>query len=246
MDARKWFAGLGVASLLLIGGASPLASVAQAQSATVNPADYSATIDHPLFPLTEMAPKLLAGASRDSATGQVSKERVELRVPPATEIVAGVEVTVLEEFGYVDGQLDEHSRDYFAQGKDGTIYLFGERVDHFQDGKLIEQPGTWLVGQDVPVPTVYLPAELAVDQTFVPEEVPGLVKDVATVVALDQVMTTSGGAFEGCATIRVADDQGDIVDRSLCAGVGLVQEVVPTDGGEPQGGIELVKLGGWA
>lgn len=246
MDSRSLLAGLGVGALMLLGAVSPLAGTAQAQTAAVDPANYSAIIDHPLFPLSGMAPKILAGASRDTATGQISKERVELRVSPATEIVAGVAVTVLEEFGYVDGQLDEHSRDYFAQAKDGTVYLFGERVDHFQDGALVEQPGTWLVGQDVSTPMVYLPAELAVDQTFVPEDVPGLVKDVATVVALDQSVSTAAGVFTGCAILRVADDQGDVVDRSLCADVGLVQELAAVQDESPQGGIELVKLGGWA
>lgn len=257
MQVRRWFAGAGVGSLLLIGaaGRTPVVGPAQEQLAspaatTINPADYSATIDHPLFPLTGMPAKLLAGESQDSGTRQVSKERIELSVSPATELVAGVEVTALEEFGYVDGQLDEHSRDYFAQGPDGTVYLFGERVDHFQNGKLIEQPGTWLVGQDVPAPMVYLPAELAVGQIFVPEEVPGLVKDVATVVAPDQAVATAAGTFDGCATIRVEDDQGDVVDRSLCTGVGLVREQVPDgatpfgeEGEAPEGGIELLKLG---
>ena len=253
MEIRRWAAGIGIGSLLLLGAAAaPRGGLAQDQTAParLNPADYSAVIDHPLFPLTGMPVKLFVGESQDPDTGQVSKERIELRVSPATELVAGVEVTVLEEFGYVDGQLDEHSRDYFAQDSDGTVYLFGERVDHFQNGKLVEQPGTWLVGQDVAEPGVYLPAELAIDQTFVPEEVPGLVKDVATVVALDQSVTTAFAAFDGCATIRVADDQGDVVDRSLCEGVGLVREQVPAgtagsgeEGEAPEGGIELASLG---
>lgn len=242
-------------ALVLLGAAAaPLGGLAQDQTAPsaarLRPADYSPTIDHPLFPLTGMPVKLFVGESQDAQTGEVSKERIELRVSPATELVAGVEVTVLEEFGYVDGQLDEHSRDYFAQGPDGTVYLFGERVDHFQDGKLVEQPGTWLVGQDVDAPGVYLPAEIAVDQTFVPEEVPGLVKDVATVVALGQRVTTAFATFDGCATVRVADDQGDVVDRSLCPGIGLVREQVPVgtagsgeEGEGPEGGIELVHLG---
>lgn len=252
MEIRSWTAGLAVGSLLLLGAAAaPLGSLAQEQAAPtrLSPADYSAVIDHPLFPLTGMPVKLFVGESQDPDTDQVSRERIELRVSPATELVAGVEVTVLEEFGYVDGLLDEHSRDYFAQGPDGTVYLFGERVDHFQDGKLVEQPGTWLVGQDVSAPGVYLPAELAVGQTFVPEEVPGLVKDEATVIALDQTVTTVFATFDGCATIRVEDDQGDVVDRSLCEGVGLVREQVPEgtagpgeEGEAPESGIELVNL----
>jgi len=167
-------------------------------------------------------------------TRQVSKQRIELSVSPATELVAGVEVRVQEEFGYVDGKFDVHSRDYFAQGPDGTVYLFGECVAHFQNGKLIEQPGTWLVGQAIPAPTVYLPADLAVGQIFVPEEVPGLVKDVATEVVPDQTVATAAGTFDGCATIRVEDDQGDVVDRSLSAGVGLVREQVPEGTTRPE------------
>lgn len=259
MDARRLVTRLGIGSLLILGAATtaPLASMAQARMsaplvAEVNPADFATAVDHPLFPLASMPPKVLVGQTTDPATGQITKERVELRVSPATEMVAGVEVTVLEEFGYIDGRLDEHSRDYFAQGKDGTVYLFGERVDHFQDGQLIEQPGTWLVGQDVPVPFVYLPAELSVGQTFKPEFVPGLAEDVAIVTALDQSVTTAAGTFDGCAVLTIQDLAGDVVDRSLCAGVGFVKEALagdsagvedPATGEGPEGGVELVKLG---
>jgi hypothetical protein len=276
METRTQLAGLCVGSLLLLGAATaPLGGLAQDEAAepaagTLDPADYSATIDHPFFPLTGMPAKLLVGEMTDPETGEVSKERIELSVPRATERVAGVEVTVLEEFGYVDGELDEHSRDYFAQGPDGTVYLFGERVDHFRDGQILDEPGTWLVGQDVPAPMVYLPAELEPGQTFEPEVVPGLAEDVATVVALDRSVATAAGTFDGCATIRIEDRvEGDVVDRFLCAGAGLVREEVPegmppadeepeegedseaseeeegegAEGSEGLGSIELVKLG---
>ena len=90
-------------------------------------------------------------------------------------------------------------------------------------------------------------------QTFAPEVVPGLVAETATVVALDRPAATAAGSFAGCAVLRVEDDRGAAVERTLCPGVGLVREAAggggeAGEGGEeegeaPEGGIELVKLG---
>ncbi len=198
--------------------------------ATLNPADFHARIDNPLFPLSGLGPKVFEGEERDPETGDVLKTRLESTVLDKTEVVAGVDVTVLEEKAYQNGELIEVALDYFAQHRDGSVYYFGERVDNYEDGKIANHDGQWLSGDGDNLPGIIMAAQPVAGQVLEQEHAPGIAEDKSQMVALDQAVTTPAGAFHGCLK---TDDYSNLDDpvvhefKYFCPGVGLVREEPP-------------------
>jgi hypothetical protein len=195
---------------------------------TISASDFQSTIDNPFFPLSSLTAKVFEGEEPDADTGEMFQTRLESAVLPDTDIVGGVEVTVLQEKDYENGDLVELTLDYFAQHRDGSVYYFGERVDTYEGGTVAGHEGQWLSGEDNNRPGIYMPGQLVLNQTFDQEHAPGIAEDQSRVVALDQAVTTPAGSFSGC----VKTEDTSPLDNSLpeskfyCRGIGLVREEV--------------------
>ena len=73
---------------------------------------------------------------------------VTITVLDETKQVAGVETRVVEERETADGKPAETSRNYFAVGAQShNLYYFGEDVDNYRDGKVINHESAWLAGK---------------------------------------------------------------------------------------------------
>lgn len=214
---------------------APALTSAGGKNGNPNPADFSTEIDNPLFPLSSYVTKHFEGTETDPDTGETIAVSLTSTVVDKTRRINGVEVLILEESAYEEGELVERALDYFAQHKDGTVHYFGEQVDNYVDGKLVDHGGTWQAGRQGAEPGIVMPASPAVGQTFNQENAPGVAEDQATVVALNQSVSTSAGNFHGC--IKTEDtsplDPGVIDTKFYCPGVGLVRDE------SPDGFIEL-------
>ena len=196
--------------------------------ATLNPADFKPVIDNPLFPLSSLGPKVFEGEEKDPDTGEVIKTRLESTVLPQTTTVAGVEVLVLEEKDYTNGELVESTLDYFAQHRDGQVYYFGERVDEYEGGKVVGHTGQWLAGENGNVQGVFMPVSPRVGDTFEQEKAPGVAEDRSKVVATDESVTTPAGAFSGCIKTEDFSPLDNVTEfKYYCPDVGLVREEPP-------------------
>jgi hypothetical protein len=196
--------------------------------------DLVATVDHPLAPLATMPIKVFAGQERDPDTGEIVALRVEERVLPGTAQVAGVSVTAVDVTDFHNGELVKTTEDYFAQGPEGSVYYLGERVDEYDGSKIVGHEGTWLTGEHVDKPGMFLPAAARVGDTFYQERVSGVAEERFTVIAIGQTLTTPAGTFDGC--VRTEEMNLTHVDGLLggpteqkvyCPGVGLVREDFP-------------------
>lgn len=204
--ARGWLVMAGLLLVVLPVGACSSDGddkKSSSSSSEVNPADFSARVDHPLFSPASVRSQSFEGTERDPKSGEVTKTRVEKRVLDQTEIVAGVEVTVLEVKEFEDNELVEQTLDYFAQHRDGSVWYFGERIDDYEDGKVTGHEGQWLAGEGNARPGLYLPANPVVGQEFAQEQAPGVAEDRSTILAVGAEVTTPAGRFTGC--IRVKD-----------------------------------------
>jgi hypothetical protein len=207
----------------------------QAESPSLNPADFQIRIDNPLFPVSSLGPKVFEGEEKDPETGETIKTRLESTVLPDTDVLAGVEVVVLEEKDYEDGELVESTLDYFAQHRDGSVYYFGERVDEYEEGKVVGHEGQWLAGEGNNQPGIFMPVKPVLNQTFEQEKAPGVAEDRSKVVAVDQTVTTPAGSFSGCIKTEDFSPLDNVSEfKYYCAGLGLVRE-------EPPGGhLDLI------
>lgn len=191
----------------------------------LNPADFSSRVDNPLFPLTSPETAVYEGEELDPETGETIEVRVESTVLPETDVIADIEVTAVEVKEYEDGELVESTLDYYAQHSDGTVYYLGERVDEYEDGKIVGHSGQWLTGEGDNQAGVFMPASPAVGDQFEQERAPGIAEDLSQVVAAGETVTVAAGTFSGCIKTEDYDPIGDVTEfKYYCPDVGLVRE----------------------
>jgi hypothetical protein len=147
-----------------------------------------------------------------------------------------VQCRVLREVGFEDGQLVEISDNYFAQADDGTVYYFGEVVDNYEDGVVVNNDGSWLVGgktlpsdppttANAPNPTVFMPANPEVGDVFKPEDLPPVVDETAEVERVDVSVKVPAGRFTDAIRIKETSSlEPGATNKWYAPGVGVVME----------------------
>jgi hypothetical protein len=203
---------------------------AVAAGPALDSSQFSATVDNSLFPLATIRATIFEGTEGDAEI------RSESRVLERTGRVSGVPVTVVDVREYEDGELVEHTRDYYAQHTDGSVRYMGEAVDDIEDGKVVGHEGQWLAGKGNAKPGVFMPADPKVGDAFQQERAPGVAEDRSEVVAVGLNVTTPAGRFDDCIKTKdFAPLDKNTEFKYYCAGVGLVREQFP------EGRLDLVR-----
>jgi hypothetical protein len=191
---------------------------------------FRAEVDHPLVPMTSVRLTVFEGSERDPDTGEEIELRIESRVLEQTDRVAGVPVAVVEVKEYEDGELAELTLDYYAQHEDGSVWYFGERVDDYEEGKVVGHQGQWLAGRGDAKAGIFMPAKPQKGDAFEQERAPGVAEDRSTVVAVGLQVKTVAGTFSDCIKTRDFAPLDNVTEfKYYCPGVGLVREE-PEDG----------------
>ncbi len=157
--------------------------------------------------------------------------RVEIKVLDETEVVAGVTTRVVEASEFVDDELYEVARDFYAVAADGTVCYFGEDVDFYENGVVANHDGTWRAGVDDALPGIIMPGTPAAGQSFFQEQAPDA-RDMARVVETGLTRTLGGQSYDD--VVRMLDSNPldgaegcDEEEEKLYApGVGLAQDTV--------------------
>jgi hypothetical protein len=230
-------AGAAVAASASLGGGAA-AGTAQGDP-PLDPAQFSTTVDNPLFPASTMRFKSMRGTERDAESGRLIRIRVETRVLRRTVRVAGVPVLVVQDRDFEDGRLVERTLDYFAQDRQRNVWYFGESVDDLEDGRVVGHEGQWLAGRRGAKPGLFMPAAPAVGQTFEQEQAPGVAEDRSTVLAVGIRLRTPAGRFSGCIKTRDFAPLDRLVEtKYYCPRVGLARQL------DRRGGkVEVARFG---
>jgi hypothetical protein len=179
---------------------------------------FSLVIDNGFFPVVVGSEMVLEGLDDEGV-----EIRVEITVPGDTEMVAGVNTRVLVETEFEDGELIEVSRNFFAQAADGTVCYFGEDVDNFEDGVLVNHDGAWRAGENGNLPGIIMPGEPEVGMVFQQESAPGIAEDQAEVIAFGEEIDVPAGMFSDTVTMEdcnpLEDDPKDL--KVYVDGIGL-------------------------
>jgi hypothetical protein len=188
-------------------------------------AQFSAKVDHPLFPLSNPRSMAYAGIEGDPDSGERVRVRVVSRVLDEPGEVSGVPVTVVEVREFEDGELVEHTLDYYAQDEEGNVRYMGERVDDIEDGKVVAHEGQWLAGKGDAKPGLFMPADPQVGDVFEQERAPGVAEDRSEVVQTGVEVAVPAGRFDDCIkTEDFAPLDNNREFKFYCPGVGLVRE----------------------
>jgi hypothetical protein len=161
--------------------------------------------------------------------GTEDGKEVELRIKVLneTERVGAVKTRVVEErhFEKVGDELRlvEHSRNFFAATKEGTVCYFGETVDIYEDGEIVSHEGAWRADAPGNFPGIIMPAHPRVGMTFHMEGAPGIAEDEGTIVDKGVRVRVPAGTFKNTIRIRETNPLSDDVSFKVFArGVGIV------------------------
>ena len=153
-----------------------------------------------------------------------------------TKTVDGVETRVVEERETKDGKIVEVSRNYFAIDKaTGDAYYFGEEVDNYKNGKLVNHAGAWEAGKNGARYGLFMPAKPKVGQKHYQEIAPKEAMDRAEVISVEETVKVPAGTFEHCLKTRETTplEPDEKEHKFYAPEVGLLID----------GGMKLVKFG---
>jgi hypothetical protein len=191
------------------------------ESFAAKPADVATLGENPYFILSPGYQLTLEGKE----DGKVV--RLVVTVLNETKNVGGFETRVVEERETQAGALAEVSRNYFAIAK-GTndVYYFGEDVDVYKGGKIVNHEGAWLHDTGGAKFGLLLPGTPSVGLRYYQEMAPKIAMDRAEVVSLTDRLTTPAGTFEKCLKTEETTplEKGAREYKVYAPGVGLIQD----------------------
>jgi len=165
-------------------------------------------------------------------------ETIVVEVTDLNKTVMGVDVTVVRDREYLNGELVEDTFDWFAQDEDGNVWYFGEDSKSYEDGQVVSTAGSWEAGVNGD-PGIIMLANPTRGMKYAQEEAPGIAEDMAQVKKLDVSVDVEYGSFDGC--LQIAEwnplESGSREYKYYKAGIGLVMEA---EGGHQR--VELVDI----
>ena len=147
----------------------------------LDPADFSTEIDNPYWPMTPGSKWVF----RETDT-KGTKEKVVIEVTDKTKTVDGIETRVIRDTATEDGVPVEITDDWYAQDKDGNLWYFGEDVDNYENGKVVDQEGSWEAGVDGAQPGIAMPADPKPGMTYRQEYSKGVAEDKGAVITVGE------------------------------------------------------------
>jgi len=204
------------------GGDEPRALPVGAEPVELDPAEFSAEIDNPYWPMRP-------GSRWVYREGD---QRVVVTVTPRTRRILGIEARVVHDVVSEKGQVVEDTFDWYARDRDGNVWYLGEDTTGFEDGKPVSKEGSWEAGVDGAQAGILLPAHPEPGQQYRQEYYEGKAEDRARVLSLDERVSVPYGDF---ATALMTEDttplEPGVVERKYYVrDVGPVLAVSLSDG----------------
>jgi hypothetical protein len=138
-----------------------------------------------------------------------------------------VKTRVVEEREWVDDELVEVSRNFFARCEErNDIFYFGEEVDIYEDGELVNHEGAWLAGRNGARPGLIMPGTYLLGSRYFQEVAPGVALDRAEHTAMGLTLTVPAGTFRDCVEVKETTplSPGEEEFKHYCPRVGLVTD----------------------
>ncbi|MHB0915012.1 MAG: hypothetical protein ACYC5A_09885 [Thermoleophilia bacterium] len=201
----------------------------------VDPAGFVTAIDNPYLPFRAGTSWVYEGETDEGV------ERIEVTVTDETRIVMGVTCTIVWDRVWVDGELVEDTRDWYAQDREGNVWYFGEDSQEIEAGQVVSSAGSWEAGVDGAKPGIVLHADPKTAETYRQEYYPGEAEDMAVVLSLAADVRIGLGDYTGC--IQTEEwtplEPGIREHKFYARGIGVILEETVAGG---EGRIELIEF----
>ena len=212
-------AGLAAALLIVSLGSGASGVVAKGGRVDLEKPTFSdpTSITNPLFSRDTRSQIIQLGAEGKDEL------RFEITYLPDTKLIKWngqrIETRVTHFVAYMNGRILEVATDFYAQADDGSVWYFGENVDNYENGVIVDHEGTWLAGKDGP-PGMIMPADPKVGDVYRPENIPGLVFEEVTVKRAGVTVNGPRGPVPGAVFVQERLMDGTIEDKIFAPGYG--------------------------
>ncbi len=153
-------------------------------------------------------------------------EKLQITVLNETKTVDGILTRVVEEREWEDDEVSEVSNNYFSicEGTNDVFY-FGEDVDNYEDGEVVNHDGAWLAGKDNKAGLI-MPGTPKTGMKYYQEIAPGVAMDRAEIISLDEICETPAGTFSNCMKVKegTALNIFETEYKYYVPGIGLIQD----------------------
>jgi len=154
-------------------------------------------------------------------------EKVTITVLDETKEIGKITTRVIEEREEKNGKLAEVSRNYFAICKDtGDVFYFGEDVDVYKDGKIVNHSGGWYAYEKNAKPGMMMPGTPSVGKKYYQEIAPGEAMDRGEIVSTNETLKTPAGTFTNCLKVEETSalNPKEKEYKTYAPSIGLIQD----------------------
>ena len=159
-------------------------------------------------------------------TDAKGKTDLVITVLNETKKVGNVITGVVEEHESLNGKTIEISRNYFVFCKQtGSVFYFGEDVDNYKDGKIVDHESAWLA-EGKNKAGIMMPGLVLIGARFYSEIAPGVAMDRLEIISTTDTITTPAGSFSKCIKMEETTPmEPKAKDYKVYAlGIGLVRD----------------------
>ena len=135
-----------------------------------------------------------------------------------------VSAIIVADSGWLGGELEEVALDYYAQSDHGDVYYFGEDVNNYENGKVVNHEGSWLYGVHTRTLGIMFPATPKLGLRYRPEDVPKITQEDDEVMSLTETVTVPAGTYHKCVRVKEVLSDGAVEFKQYCPNVGIAQE----------------------
>jgi hypothetical protein len=218
-------------------------SVRPRLSPRYDPAKFTPRIDNAWYPLRPGITYVYRGVEG------AKRSRDVLEVTGEVVAIAGVRCRVIKDKVYLNGRLEERTRDYYTQDEDGNVWYFGEDTAELdENGNVISTEGSWRTGRNGAEAGIFMEANPQVGHTYQQEFYRHHAEDHYEVLSLTAEIKVPYGRFGGNKLKRSVELtkewtplEPEVIDHKYYVrGIGQVKEV--TAKGRPLESLELVNI----
>lgn len=198
----------------------------------LDPAEFSAEVTNPWFPLDPGTRWTYRETTEDGEIVEV----VVTATSVTREIANGITARVVRDTVTLDGEIIEDTLDWYAQDEAGTVWYLGEDTAEFEDGSITTREGSFEAGVDAAQPGVIMPATPEVGMTYRQEYYAGEAEDNGEVLDLGQHAGVPAGAYDNL--VKTADttplEPGVLEHKFYARDVGLILTIDKEAGGREE------------
>jgi len=175
-----------------------LALPSGAEPVTLDPAQFTADITHPYWPMTPGTRWTYSETDGKGGTQQI----VMVVTTTTKKLANGITARVVRDTATEDGQIVEDTNDWFAQDRAGNLWYLGEDTAEFENGTISTREGSFEAGKDGALPGIALPADPKPGMSYRQEYLEGEAEDNGEVLSIDAAGEVPYGEFTGALLTR--------------------------------------------